>query len=304
MQVKYNFLFFWPNFQPKNNFFIDIIEVSLKDSNLKSELGSDELLFEFHSVFGWPRKLNGLKRNLRLFLVRVKRTLLRKNIVLIWYSGELGNIPRGYDLTLSYFPTLGNNFYLPVWAIYTTNLASPKKYDRDFIFKWDEILSERPVRSFENNRMACTFISNPSKERLSFAIELERLGLLDIYGMAVGKPVSSKLDTSKDYIFQLCLENEDYDNYVTEKPFEAWMSGNIPIYKKNGTASQLNTNAIVTITGYDAESLKKILEELAIDKDRLNGIYCQPILSSSLDLGELRRLIVDVSYKQLRKHKK
>ena len=301
MPIKYKFLFFWPNFQPKNNFFIDTFEVFLADSRLLHEFSSNDLEFEMHSVFGWPRKLNGFKRNFRLFLVRIKRELLKKNIVLIWYSGELGKVPKGYDLTLSYSPTLRNNIYLPVWAIYTTHLESHKKYDRDFMFKWDEILSERPVRSFENNRMACTFISNPSKYRLSFAKELESLGVLDIYGKAVGKPVVSKSDISKEYIFQLCLENEECDNYVTEKPFEAWMSGNIPIYKKNGSASPLNANAIVQITSYEPDVLRKVLENLVADVQRLESVYSQPILSSPLEMKEFKVLLTQACKKRIGK---
>jgi hypothetical protein len=302
VQIEFNFIFFWPTFDQKNNFFVDTFEAVLRESNLKREFDSIELEVEFHSVFGWPRKLNPLKRMFRLFLVSVKRKFLGKKILLIWYSGELVRVPKGYDLTLSYSPTLGNNFYLPVWAIYTTNTAIPKKYDRDFVYRWDELLKERPLRNFRDNRIACAFISNPSKARLDFARDLERMGVLDIYGTAVGKSIESKLETSKDYIFQLCLENEESEDYVTEKPFEAWMSGNIPIYKKSGIASPINTKAIVNITNYKPDELRKVLEDLVKDAERLKSIYCQPILSSPLDLKELERLFVEVSSKRIGKH--
>jgi len=302
VQIKYKFMFFWPKFNQKNNFFVDTFEAILRESNLKSELDSNELQVELHSVFGWPRKLNPFKRMFRLFLVSVKRTFLGKRILLIWYSGELARVPKGYDLTLSYSPTLRNNFYLPVWAIYTTNTALPKKYDRDFVYKWDELLSERPLRNFINNRIACAFISNPSKERLDFARDLERLGVLDIYGTAVGKPIENKSETSRDYIFQLCLENEESEDYVTEKPIEAWMSGNIPIYKKSGISSPINTKAIVNITNYKPDELRKVLEDLVKDVARLNSLYCEPILSSPLDLKHLKTLFVEVSSKRLGKY--
>jgi len=302
VQIEYKFMFFWPKFDQKNNFFVDTFEAILSESTLKRELDANELQIELHSVFGWPRKLNPLKRIFRLFLVAVKRTFLRKNILMIWYSGELGRVPKGYDLTLSYSPTLRNNFYLPVWAIYTTNMAFPKKYDRDFVYSWDELLKERPLRNFRNNRMACAFISNPSKERLDFARDLERTGVLDIYGTAVGKPIDSKSEISKDYIFQLCLENEESEDYVTEKPFEAWMSGNIPIYRKSGIASPINTKAIVNITNFKTDELKKVLEDLVKDVGSLKRMYCQPILTSSLDLKELKRLLIEVSSKRIGKY--
>ena len=300
MSSNFRFWFFWPKFDSGNNFFVDTFQSILNESKLGLEFDLGELELEFHSVFGWPRRLNPAKRAVRLWLVKFKRVFLRKRIILIWYSGELGRLPKGYDMTLSYSPTLGNNVYLPVWAIYTTNNESLKKYDRDFIFSWNEILNPREVRNFENKRLACTFISNPTKERLRYAQELECLGILDIYGAAVGKPIGRKLDVSQNYIFQLCLENQDEDNYVTEKPFEAWMCGNIPIYKKNGTLTALNTSSFVNVTDYNPKNLERELLSLIENQQQLNTIYTEPILAAQLDFTELKHWILRIAERQLR----
>jgi hypothetical protein len=134
---------------------------------------------------------------------------------------------------------------------------------------------------------------------LKFAHALERLGILDIYGVAVGKPIESKSSVSKDYIFQLCLENQDEDNYVTEKLFEAWMCGNIPIYKKNGNLSNLNTNSFVNITHYQPRDLERHLMLIIQDQEQLNRIYRQPILASPLEFGELKERFLRVVEKEL-----
>lgn len=299
MQSSFRFLFFWPKFDAENNFFVDTFQKYLVDSKLGLEFDLSQLEIELHSVFGWPRRLNPVKRILRLWLVKFKRTLLRKSIVLIWYSGELGQPPKGYDLTLSYSPTFGNNFCLPVWVIYTINDESLRKYDRDFIFPWHKILNSRELRSFQNNRIACTFVSNPAVERLRYAHELERLGILDIYGAAVGKPVESKLNVAKNYIFQLCLENQDEDNYVTEKPFEAWMCGNIPIYRKNGTLTALNTSSFVNVADYDPKDLARQLLLLIEDQQQLSRIYREPILAAPFELGEIKDRFLRIAGKEL-----
>ena len=299
MQSNFRFLFFWPKFDPRNNYFLDTFQSILNESKLGLEFDLGQLEIELHSVFGRPRRLNPIKRAMRLWLVKLKRVLLRKTIILIWYSGELGRLPKGYNMTLSYSPTLENNVYLPVWAIYTTNNESLKKYDRDFIFSWNEILNPREVRSFDNKRIACAFISNPSKERLKYARELERLGALDIYGAAVGKPIESKFEVSRNYIFQLCLENQDVDNYVTEKPFEAWMCGNIPIYKKNGTLTALNTSSFVNVTDYDPKDLERQLLLLIEDQQQLNRIYTEPILAAPLELTEFKERFLRIAEREL-----
>ena len=299
MQSNFRFLFFWPKFDPRNNYFLDTFQSILNESKLGLEFDLGQLEIELHSVFGRPRRLNPIKRAMRLWLVKLKRVLLRKTIILIWYSGELGRLPKGYNMTLSYSPTLENNVYLPVWAIYTNNNESLKKYDRDFIFNWKEILNPREVRSFDNKRIACAFISNPSKERLKYARELERLGALDIYGAAVGKPIESKFEVSRNYIFQLCLENQDVDNYVTEKPFEAWMCGNIPIYKKNGTLTALNTSSFVNVTDYDPKDLERQLLLLIEDQQQLNRIYTEPILAAPLELTEFKERFLRIAEREL-----
>jgi hypothetical protein len=300
MLCKFRFFFFWPKFDPEDNFFIDTFHKFLSDSKLGLEFDLSQLEIELHSVFGWPRRLNAVKRILRLWLVKFKKTLLRKNIVLIWYSGELDRPPKGYDLTFSFAPTLGNNVYLPVWAIYTTDDVSLKKYDRDFIFNWNKILNARELRSFQDNRIACAFISNPTMERLRYAQELERLGVLDIYGAAVGKPIESKLNISKNYVFQFCLENQDEDNYVTEKPFEAWMCGNIPIYRKNGTLTALNTSSFVNVTDQDPKDLVRELLLLIEDEQQLNTIYIEPILAAPFELGEIKDRFLQIIGRELR----
>lgn len=303
MLCNFRFLFFWSKFDPEDNFFVDTFQKFLIDSKLGLEFDLSQLEIELHSVFGWPRRLNAVKRIARLCLVKFKRTFLRKNIVLIWYSGELVRPPKGYDLTFSYSPTLGNNVYLPVWVIYTTEDVSLRKYDRDFIFNWNKILNPRELRSFQNKRIACAFISNPTIERLRYAQELERLGVLDIYGAAVGKPIDSKFIVSKNYIFQLCLENQDKDNYVTEKPFEAWICGNIPIYRKNGTLTALNTSSFVNVTDQDPKELVRKLLLLIEDQQQLNTIYTEPILAAPFEFGEIKERFLRIAKRALGEEK-
>jgi len=300
LKVNFVFKYFWRTFEPRNNFFVDTFQSVINEAGEEFSLETRLLEIELHSVFGWPRKLNSLKRMVRILVVYLKRMILGKRIILVWYSGEIAKPPKGYDLTLSYFPTSENNIYLPVWATYISSATSLKKYDREFIFNSEVMLKRRQKRTFENAGIACAFISNPSKPRFKFAMELERMGILDVYGAAVGKRILSKQEISKNYIFQLCLENEDSENYVTEKPFEAWMSGNIPIYKINGNKSILNTKSIVDISDYNPENLLIKLQSLMKDTNQLNDIYCEPILTSSFELQDLKRALVSVMKKRMK----
>ena len=43
-------------------------------------------------------------------------------------------------------------------------------------------------------------------------------------------PVAEKLETLSQYRFSLCLENSVFDGYVSEKIFDCFFTGTIPIY--------------------------------------------------------------------------
>lgn len=49
----------------------------------------------------------------------------------------------------------------------------------------------------------------------------------------IGGPVNDKLDFIKNYKFNLAIENADVDGYVTEKIFEPFVAGCVPIYWGN-----------------------------------------------------------------------
>jgi hypothetical protein len=97
----------------------------------------------------------------------------------------------------------------------------------------------------------------------------------------------------------LCLENQDEDNYVTEKPFEAWMCGNIPIYRKNGTLTALNTSSFVNVTDQDPKDLARELLVLIEDQQQLNTIYKEPILAAPFELGEIKNRFLQIIGREL-----
>ncbi|MDX1383518.1 MAG: glycosyltransferase family 10 [Thermoanaerobaculia bacterium] len=54
---------------------------------------------------------------------------------------------------------------------------------------------------------------------------------VDLYGKLVGNPVDDKMDSLRDYMFQIVVENVILDSYFTEKLIDAFLAGTIPIYR-------------------------------------------------------------------------
>ncbi len=82
------------------------------------------------------------------------------------------------------------------------------------------------------------------------------------------------------YKYMICLENSTNPGYITEKPFQAWFAGTVPIYD-GGCVAQLNQEAIINV------SEGNVLEELARleeSQDRYEAKRRAPLTDARLSL--------------------
>ena len=210
----------------------------------------------------------------------------------IWYTGENQRPPFGaWDAYLTFdakFPT-SNNFYFPLWILTSTDLIS--KLDQSY---WGrnspttrELMSPR-VLSKPKKKFACAFIGKNYRLRLHAISELRKIGEVDVFGPGSRRPVDSPSEIASEYRFTMCFENDLYPGYVTEKPFEAYLSGSVPIYYGIDSERYLNSSALLNL--YDFESQEQWLnkiKELNSHEDLYESIYSQPLLSKSPDLSKL-----------------
>jgi hypothetical protein len=281
--MKIVFRFFWRNFQKENNIFFDLL------SGINLDKFSS---LEIHSVFVRPRKFYKLFIYLRIRFYKLRDKLSRRNRLYIWYSGELITPPSKYDLTLSFKEGSAKNLYWPLWATYLDVTNSTKKYDREFIFDQKELLTPRNISlNSKLNGKICAFISNDVAWRSDIISQLEEYGCIDLFGARNGKMMESKYDVASNYAFQLCFENIISDGYVTEKPIEAWLCGNIPIYAGGDTFGYLNKSAMIDCSKTPIASIPSfILEEITLRKENYLRIN-EPILSKKFDFTMLRQSI-------------
>jgi len=210
----------------------------------------------------------------------------------IWYTGENQRPPFGaWDAYLTFdakFPK-SNNFYFPLWILTSTDLVS--KLDQSY---WGrnspttlELMSPR-VLGKPKKKFACAFIGKNYRLRLHAISELRKIGEVDVFGPGSRRPVDSPSEIARDYRFTICFENDLYPGYITEKPFEAYLSGSVPIYYGIDSERYLNSSALLNL--YDFESQEQWLnkiKELNSNEDSYESIYSQPLLSKSPDLSKL-----------------
>ena len=228
-----------------------------------------------------------LKKRLKLHGHDMKQRGLSQDSLNIWYTSENLRPPlnEGFDLFLSHDIDQydGRNVYLPFWA---TRLGS------------DLLSSELVQNSMTTERKSsalgrkgvCAVVSNPEPIRMAFIKEARKHFDVDVYG-AFGLPVHDKDSVLRKYKFNICFENDEFPGYVTEKPFDAWMNGCIPIWRGIDGGIHLNDEATINVTknGF-SNSIERIHSILNNDSEylKLSGL---PILKRKYNYDNLRNLI-------------
>lgn len=69
-----------------------------------------------------------------------------------------------------------------------------------------------------------------------------------------------------EFKYMICLENSMAPNYITEKPFQPWFAGTVPIYD-GACVKQLNQDAIINASSGDAGDVISQLMELEASPD-------------------------------------
>lgn len=191
----------------------------------------------------------------------------------IWFSGECTPSPAsGWDCYLGY-ETFEDETraYLPLWQLHSDLVGNG---DRAFLgepLSIASLLNGRAGRPADRRSMfCCAIIRNPHPLRLRAIEALSSLGAVDVFGPFAKRAVPNKLEVMRKYRFALAFENTLYPGYVTEKPFDAWSAGCIPLYWGLDDRGFLNEDAIIDFARFG--SLEQGVGQVAALVDD-TGIY-------------------------------
>jgi len=95
------------------------------------------------------------------------------------------------------------------------------------------------------------------------------------------------------YKYMICLENSKEPNYITEKPFQAWFAGTVPIYD-GGCVDQLNQVAIFNAASSNVLQQLKVLEQMQdIYEIKRRASLCSAAISLDSFEEKFRALVLD-----------
>lgn len=293
---------FWPGFEPKESFLLQVTnfflgEITVIESKrpiVDLEYSSvfmsrnERLIREFRKLFFGKSHFN---QDGALTNVKAAHKRANKSKKSIWYTGENVRPPLcgGFDYFLSFDQDTygGRNFYLPLWMA-TLDWFDDGSYNQRLggIARAHELILNRSIED-SKKKFAVAFIGNHQDLRFEAVKSLSKLGAVDVFGKAVGRPIRDKKSIAKEYKYSICFENDLYPGYVTEKLIEAYLCETIPLYWGDlGTEHRINKNSFINLADY--ESLTDFVE--AVDACDYEKVYNQRFFNELPTLESLRAL--------------
>ena len=131
----------------------------------------------------------------------------------------------------------------------------------------DTMIKEVRKRVLKNpirNKFCAAVISNgkPNSFRIKFINELNKYKKIDMGGKFknnVGGPVENKIEFLSNYKFSFAMENSEGEGYTSEKIYQSFISGTIPIYYGNYNIDEFY-NPKTYILVKDERDIKKKIE--------------------------------------------
>lgn len=234
-KIKIAFSDFWSNFNPKENFFLDLLRESF-DIELSEK--PDLLIF---SSFGYE--------------------WTKYNCTKVFYTGE--NVRPNfshcdYSISFDYEDYDKKNIRFPLYNLYgdIENLTEEKK----------------PEEIYEKKNKFCNIVfSNPKCEaRVEFFKLLNKYKKVDSGGGClnnIGYKVIDKHAFMAQYKFTIAFENSSSPGYTTEKILEPMMVNSVPIYWGNPKIyTDFNCASFVNV--HDFDNFNKVVDYIEyLDKN-------------------------------------
>ena len=218
-------------------------------------------------------------------------TIKEPNKLYVQFSGEsYYNNPDMFDINFIATQNINNNIYLPEGIL---NLFALTSNINDLMIT--EFLKPRNLKSV-NDKFCIFAVSNGGCDaRNTFFTEISKYKTVDSCGKHLnnlgyncpGKHSSKEsTDFFSKYKFMICFENVSKPNYCSEKLFNAYLSGTIPIYWGDPNISSfINMDAIFYLkSNFTNEELQKLIDDIRIldmNDDLYKKKYEQPLFQNN-----------------------
>ena len=225
----------------------------------------------------------------------------------IFYTGEpRKTFIKDKDILLGFDPTdkTKNSYRLPLWMLYI-NWWSDSYKTEDCCYSIDiESLSKKlddsSVEKILNRNGFCSIVAgNPTENRIHAVRFLSESFQVDAFGSAFDNFYSGKkIELLENYLFNICFENTIVEGYVTEKLFEAKLSGCIPIYWGDEWCKKdFNEKSFIHCNDMTYSDLIEKIKTLLLSKNAISDLISEPLFKEEPSLDGLYTFFDDIKLK-------
>jgi hypothetical protein len=190
------------------------------------------------------------------------------------------------------------------YAISQAHINYLDRYLKFPAFLWYNIKAIKNMREkVLNNPLRTKFCAavisnNKTSLRIEFINELNKYKKVDMGGIYlnnVGGPVANKIEFLSSYKFSIAMENTEGDGYISEKIYDSFISGTIPIYYGDYIVDEyINPKSFILIK--DEKNINDKIEYIK-EIDHNNEIYLN-ILKEKILINENIDKIIEKEEKE------
>ena len=188
-----------------------------------------------------------------------------------------------YSISMSKNTYNGRNLYCPLFVL--DDLVKRENYNS--------------INKIDKTKLICACFRNKNSFRndefntLSKHIDIENLG------GKIGKTISDKLNSISKYKFNFCFENKKKPGYCTEKIYDAYMAGCIPVYNGDPLITEIfNPKSFINCEGKSIEQIVNEINNVSNDETLYKEMISQPMFNNQnyiLDkLSEVKRFLINI----------
>jgi hypothetical protein len=284
---KITFRNFWPGDDVTKLFIYNLLESAnqcerniLVTSVFNNRNITKKAIYYYKNKFNLPITIDEKLAS----MYKIDKPVVKKDTLNVWYTGENLRPPHddGWDLILSFETSKisPKHIYLPFWA---TRLG---KNIQEAQINQNKFMTTRHLTDKRQN-FACAVFNNPEPTRLKAIQEISKIRNVDLYGAIFDKRIEDKIRILNDYNFSVCFENDLYPGYITEKVFDAWAAGTVPIWWGIDNTGVLNKNAIINFADENFNSNIVKLKEILSNHELLISMRNEPLLNFAYNYDEL-----------------
>lgn len=189
-----------------------------------------------------------------------------------------------YSISMSLNSYNGKNLYCPFFVF--RHICDPDQFDTTY-------------SNTNRDKLCVACFRNKNSFRNDSFTELQNIISIENVSGAIGNSIKEKLNKISEYKFNFCFENKQKPGYLTEKIYESFMGGCIPVYAGDKFVSKIfNPKAFINCNEKSVNQIAEQINKINNNKELYDEMISQPMFNDSNymknKLSEVKHFLINI----------